>query len=399
MSELDLGQKVAARRLLWQMGYSTRIDVVLRAVELARGRQKKGQQPESFTDIDVLGVAVTPSGHVQTSIVDCKTGGSPIIGRMFWVRGLAELFKADAAYMVRDTAISTDARQLAERLRVTALTESEVTDLSRLLQTELPLAAAPLSQLFDVTAVSKSKDRFVGHDRRLKPLMEYRQFTYWVYPQHGHLIGLVDALLDAREVLHSSNPIHVALVLDCAWLYLLALARCVGELRSAHPADLRYGLSQYLAGGALQLNQKQEIAQLLAELKDARQMPNSIAVNVDPRFFGPLLELVTRILRRGHSINDGLRLLEFQSESILTTKRQLASDAFGPAYNPTAAKLASDVVDFLVKSAELAPAFSRVARDVLMSTTQTSVGAAEIAVGAPTTPEAPPVQPGLLDGL
>lgn len=365
MSELDLGQKVAAREMLWRMGYSTRIDVVLRAVELAHGAGTKKGAPESFTDLDVLGVAVTPSGEVQTCIVDCKTGNSSIIGRMFWVRGLVELFGAHAAYMVRDKPISADARQLAGKLGVTALNETEVGDLAALLQTNLPVDAAPLNQLFDRSAVEKTMNRFTGLDKKLKPLMDYRQFTYWVYPAHEPLIGLVDALLEAKSVLQSGNPVHMGLFLDCAWLYLLSLARCVGELRAAHVSDLKGGLSQYLAAGGFQLKQKREIAHLLEELRDARNIPSTVSISVDPRFFTPLLELVTRLLRRGQILNDALRLLEFQSASVLTAHRQLARDAFAGAYDATAAKLALDVVEFLVQAADLPAGFANVARDVL----------------------------------
>ena len=365
MSELDLGQKVAARELLWRMGYSTRIDVVLRAVELAHLSNGKKGAPESFTDLDVLGVAVTPSGEVQTCIVDCKTGNSSIIGRMFWVRGLVELFGAHAAFMVRDKPISADARQLAGKLGVTALNETEVSDLTALLQTTMPVESSPLNQLFDRTAVEKTMNRFTGLDKKLKPLMDYRQFTYWVYPAHEPLIGLVDALLEAKSVLQSNNPVHMGLFLDCAWLYLLSLTRCVGELRSAHVADLNTGLSQYLAGGGFQLKQKREIAQLLEELRDARNIPSTVTINVNPRFFTPLLELVTRLLRRGHNLNDALRLLEFQSASVLTANRQLAREAFAGAYDATAAKLALDVVEFLVDAADLPAGFANVARDVL----------------------------------
>ncbi|MGN8552503.1 UNVERIFIED_CONTAM: hypothetical protein OHV15_07960 [Microbacterium sp. SLM126] len=363
MSELDLSQKVAARRLLWRMGYSTRIDVVLRAVEFAQvAPSARGAAPESFTDLDVLGVAVTPSGEVQTSIVDCKTGNRSVIGRMFWVRGLVELFGAHSAYMVRDHKISADAKQLAARLGITALTEPDVAQLDQLLQADVPVQSTPLSLLFDADAVAEAMSRFSGLDGRLKPLLNYRQFDYWVHDDHRNLVELPDVLLELTDVLDPRNPQHVGLLLDSAWLYTLSLARCVGALRSAHSSQLSYGLSEYLVGGTVQLKQKHEIAELLTSMKDSGQIPAATTVQVNPRFFDSLLELVLRLMRRGTLMNETLRVLEFQTTMAMLSRRDIASEAFGDAFNQTAAKLAADVVEFLVTAASLNQDFLTVIR-------------------------------------
>ncbi|KSU55001.1 hypothetical protein [Microbacterium enclense] len=364
MTELDLGQKVAARRLLWRMGFSTRVDVVLRAAEHAHPGQGKGS-PEAYTDLDVLGVAVTPSGHVQTAIVDCKTGKASVISRMFWVRGVKEFFDADAAYMVRDRAISPDANQLAARLGISAFTERDVEGLERLLPTVLPVDTAPLSGLFLEQTVARSMGRFAAMDRRLGPILDYRQFGYWVQPEHRSLVVMPDTLLALKDVLQSGNPNHVGLIIDCAWLYTLSLARAIANLRATHISDLSYGLSEYLLGGATQLKQQKDMADLLRDLQAAGEVPAKATISVDPRFFGPLLELVTRLMRRGTLLTDALRILEFQSASAMLGERQPASEAFRGVFDKTAAKLAADVADFLVTAADLNPKFAAVIREVL----------------------------------
>lgn len=363
MSELDLGQKVAARRLLWRMGYSTRIDVVLRALELADSRPGG---PESYTDLDVLGVAVTPSGEVQSCLVDCKTGNSPVIGRMFWVRGLVELFGADTAFMVRDRAISADALQLAARLGISALTEADLAQLESLLQTNLPVDDKPLSILFDTSAVETTMVRYAGLNRKLKPILDYRQFDYWVHDDHRNLVGIPDTLVDLRTVLDPKNPQHVGLVLDVSWLYLLSLARAIGALRTAHVSRLSYGLSEYIAGGPVQLKQKRDLAELLTSLQEGGQIPQGPTVQVNPRFFDGLLELTVRLMRRGPLFNDALRLLEYQAAASMLGLKTPAPEAFGDEYDRTAAKLAVDVVEFVAKAARLDPAFVDVARPPLM---------------------------------
>jgi hypothetical protein len=109
LTELDLGLKVGVRRLLWQMGYSTRLDVQLRGESIStiktlvspstqglRGRGS-GKSPaiETFTDLDVLGVLINPGFGASTVVADCKTGTSDKpVARMFWARGVADLFGA-----------------------------------------------------------------------------------------------------------------------------------------------------------------------------------------------------------------------------------------------------------------------------------------------------------------
>ncbi len=126
MTELDLGLKVASRRLLWRMGFTTRVDVPLRAhVPTTR----KGAQHETFTDLDVLGIVVAPGFALRTVISDCKTSQRGSTERMFWVRGVSDFFSADDAWMVRSGGVVAAARQLAARLQISVL---EPTDLARL---------------------------------------------------------------------------------------------------------------------------------------------------------------------------------------------------------------------------------------------------------------------------
>src|SRR3546814_18459277 len=151
--------------------------------------------------------------------------------------------------MVRDQAISPDARQLAARLGITALTEADVTRLEELLQTDTPLDATPLALLFDSEAVASAMSNFGGMDRRLKPLLDYRQFDYWVHDDHFNLVGLPDTLIELRAVLAPSNPNHVGLVLAFPGLSLPSLARCVGTLPPSHVSQPHFGSNEDLVGG------------------------------------------------------------------------------------------------------------------------------------------------------
>uniref|UniRef100_UPI003F588B1F SDR family NAD(P)-dependent oxidoreductase n=1 Tax=Mycolicibacterium obuense TaxID=1807 RepID=UPI003F588B1F len=128
MSELDLGLKVASRRLLWRMGFTTRVDVPLRAF-VPPSASRRGARYETFTDLDVLGIAVAPGFALRSVISDCKTTQRGSTERMFWVRGVSDFFAADDAWMVRTGGVTAASRQLAARLGISVL---EPTDLARL---------------------------------------------------------------------------------------------------------------------------------------------------------------------------------------------------------------------------------------------------------------------------
>lgn len=132
VTEHDLGLKVVSRRLLWRMGYTTRLDVKLRGVrgpgrpDRADERSQRGAGPESFTDLDVLGLGLAGGSRLYSAIVDCKTSQARSTERMFWVRGVADFFASDDAYMVREAVVTEAARQLATRLGITALTSDDL---------------------------------------------------------------------------------------------------------------------------------------------------------------------------------------------------------------------------------------------------------------------------------
>jgi hypothetical protein len=104
---------------------------------------------------------------------------------MFWIRGVTEFFAADDdAYMVRNTNVSNAARQLATRLGITALTKDDLAMLEALHPSDLPPDTGPVSWLFDDDRAAGASTAFVGLDTKLKPLLDYRSFNYWLYDEY-----------------------------------------------------------------------------------------------------------------------------------------------------------------------------------------------------------------------
>lgn len=193
------------------MGYTTRIDVQLRSVggvaTASAGSPRRSAGAESFTDLDVLGLTISGGYRVESAIVDCKTTAKGSTGRMFWVRGVADLFAADAAYMLRETDVSHAARQLANRLHITALNSKELAQAEAFHPSDLPLNSGPVSWLFDRDKTQKVLHAFSGLDGRLRELRDYREFDYWVGEEYRSLADCGAAsLVQSIALAEKSSP-------------------------------------------------------------------------------------------------------------------------------------------------------------------------------------------------
>jgi hypothetical protein len=360
VTEHDLGLKVGVRGLLWSMGYSTRLDVVLRGHD----RPTAGRAPEAFTDLDVLGVRVAPGFRLSTAIADCKSGTKDKpTGRMFWARGVADLFGADDVMLVREHEVTDATRQLSSRLGITVLAAPDLLRMQELHGPPLADPSGPLGVLFDRSSVAAGLKAFTTLDGKLAPLIEYRDFDYWVYDQHRNPVQLVAHLRDAAKRLTAKNPVHLALFFDLAWLYLVSMVRVAEYLRGAFLQNPDRGLQEYLFGGAVALKEKQDTAELLQRLRPdgAREMTHL------PEYYTDLRELVTRLLRRPHSLQTALRYAESASALSAARARVTLKDAWGDQFDALAAKLVADVCGFLVAAAGLDPAFRAEARAYLLA--------------------------------
>ncbi|MFE9187770.1 hypothetical protein ACFYMB_31060 [Micromonospora haikouensis] len=360
MSEQDLGQKAAVRRLLWRMGFATRVDVPLRAY-VPTSKDRPGH--ESYTDLDVLGITIAPGFRVQTAIADCKSTSRNTTERMFWIRGVGDFFGADAAYMVRPVKTTDAARQLAPRLKIAVVTGEDLTVLEAQHPISLDLNCGPLARLFDVAQIEQYLKAFTGMDRKLAPLLEYRQFDYWVYEPYRNLTQMVSHLADAASTLDPANPLHAALLLDCSWLYLLSVSRAVEHIRATHAADVQTCLLEYFFGGQVALREKKQMLEQLARIVPPAAQGSAQLL---PAWYNQLLELVGRFNRSPHACLPALQYAEMLSAALVARKRTTVSKAFGAHIDPIAAKLLSDIVGFLVASAGLHPNFRTMARELLI---------------------------------
>lgn len=358
-SERDLPLKVQMRRLFWSMGCSTSLDVKLRAY-IAGDERGRGWQ--EFTDLDTLSVGFSPGGQPQIALADCKTVEHRAIERMFWLRGVADFFSADEAYLVRSYPVPAAARALSTRLGVGVLDPDDYAALARTFPSELDFEG-PLRCLFDLDTVLRHSTNLVDLDRKLDPLVDFLRFDYWIYEPYRNLTQVVAHLAASVGTLDPANPRHLSLLFDSAWRYALALAWATHHVRMSRMADVPVAVRTYVAGGELALREKGQLARLLEQagiVVDARSA-------VLPPYTDQLVELATRLLNRPHDVLEVLRYAEYLTTAVVVGEPATVRDAFGAgAVRPVAAKLLADVCGFLVSTAGLRPEFRTKARERLV---------------------------------
>jgi hypothetical protein len=366
VSELDLDQKLDMRRAFWAAGSSTRLDVKLGAfIDPARSRARA--KAEDWTDLDVLGVMYGPVGGAQFFVADCKTAKGRVTERVFWLRGVADLFGAQAAFLTRDSQIPEAARQLGVRLRIATFdTRDRAAFLEQLGDAQLPATGSFLG-----------KDAVVRWTRLTQEspdvaarLQSYRQTFYWLLRPGRNLTALPTTLRGAAKAFNPEQRWARATLVDLAWLYLVALLAALDEVTRLHLAEPGVGLTQAMVGSEQERREKEQLGNLLAELftridpNVGRKLPR---VPVLPDYFDDLLDLATRLSRRRNEVNGALRVLEFGGVETIANGGARWPDAF-PGRDEREVKLASDVIRFLVRAAGLDPAFVQIFDDVASAT-------------------------------
>lgn len=357
MSEKDIALKAAARQLSWQRGFATRIDVPLR-VYVDASTNSSGF--EEFTDLDMLAVHVTPEGRVGLSIYDCKTSASRSTERAFWLRGVADLFSADMAWLVREEKVTNAARQLAARLQIGVMNRSDL-ELQLRIDDYVPIPThSAYQRLFDPSEILQQREKLNGGDRRLAALRDYLRYGYWVEEPWHALSRLISQLAEAGRHLDSRNPLHIAMLYDSTWLYLLALARAAEYVRLTHSNNPELSLPEYFLGGQAAIRAKQKAAAVFEDLSGTRRD------ELLPPYYQNLLELFGRLFVRPQTFTTAMRYCEFLVSSLCAGKRTTLESASGAEYDVITAKLLVDTTNFLVGAAQLGPTFRNVARELTL---------------------------------
>ena len=347
MTTRDQAQKLEMRAAFWAMGASTRLEVKLGAlVSRTAGRADR----QEWTDLDVLAIHYIPMTGLSFTVADCKTSRGRVAERLFWLRGVMDLFGAHAGYLVRDEALPPASRQLALRLGVSAMDRA---DREALLQ-QVGISRPQAGSFFDGSAHEARTRLLASLPSDFDRMRRYRETGYWLAPSHRNLTGLPGQLSAVSDKLNPRSRTTMALTTDLAWLYLLAMIRAVDEMARLQLADLDVGLAQVVIGDERERREKTFLAEQLQRLFEQLPARGQRIPTVDlvPPYYADLADLAYRVSRRRAHALEALRVLEFVGVETIAAGGQKLADLPEPP-SPFAVKLASDVIRFLRRASGL----------------------------------------------
>ncbi len=325
MSELDLRQKLDMRRGFWAMGASTRIDVKLSALVTPDARTRTGT--EEWTDLDVLGIQYVPMAGLVSAVADCKTSKVRATERVFWLRGVADLFGARTAYLCREGQLAPAARQLALRLGIAAM---DATDRSSFLD-QAGTDRLPKAGRFLEEAAYRRWESLIGTAaKETDRLQRYGRSFYWVFHQRRNLLQLPGYVQHAAKVFDLRQRWAQALLVDMAWLYLVTVLHVLDDITRLHLAELDGALQQVMLGGEAEARDKQELFKALTALIGENEMKRA-GVGMLPPWFGDLVDITTRAARRRAHATEALRVLEFTTVETIANQGASWAEAFPAA--------------------------------------------------------------------
>lgn len=379
MSRRDFSQKLEMRRAFWAMGASTRLEVKLGSL-VPRAENRADRQ--DWTDLDVLAVHYSPLTGLTSIVADCKTTRGRVAERLFWLRGVMDLSGAKIGYLVRDDPLPAASRQLALRVGITAFDRAD----REALLGEVRTNGKQSPSFLEARAVEHWLSLLNSLPKDLERLARYRDTGYWISPRHRNVTFLPTILGTAREHLDPQAHWAFAVVVDMAWLYLLAALTALEEMSRLNLAEPRVGLAQVVIGDERERREKEFLAEQLRTVFAAlpRRQPVP-AVDVVPRYYGDLTELMIRLAKRRSHALVALRALELVSAHAAMGEVVPWPELGARSETTLGIKMASDVVRFLVRAANLSRTFqdrfdATTGNDVNDSESATEVAGANVAV-------------------
>lgn len=310
-------------------------------------RQEAQGQRKLITDIDVLGFAPTPDLRWQLIIGDCKTKKSESpANRSLWLAGLMKILSADRGILLlKKSRVEADHRLFAKSLRISLVEENEFPIYDRALVYPSGSENHPESSQFTLDLLNQVRQRFRG----LSSYCDHITNWAWEEPDHGSLIRstIGNARAIAKEI-DPSKPEHLALVIEGASVFAVALATCIGKvfhqfLAPNSPEILDKALKVTIWGGQAQYEYISEVRRRLVEARGNIE-PDELAL---PKW-SAFRELIRNNLEAPHLaflVPDLLR----RSSLAIFRDREFLSDA--PASDLLAIKFAMLCAQYYVDAA------------------------------------------------
>jgi hypothetical protein len=344
-------------RLLWRMGYYTRVEA--RLSEPSIRRSSGAARALDLTDVDVFGVRYGEDLQARRVLVDCKSGRnvSPI-GRAFWLRGVMDHLGGHVGYVVMARDIPRHQREASSRLGVSLLREADLVTL------EARYPPCPGAEMVgDVGTYGLWERGLASLPKDLALLKEFRSTAFWYYRPPRAVMSAIAVTRRAGSQLDPTQRFHRALVADVICLFALALLDLGAEFIRLHPDNLLEALRASFFGGPEGIARRESILKTLQDVlhqataQGRLPLLESERLDLDPPYLPRLADLLIRATAKPLEASQVPRHLKLTLTSGVLHDRWDFEAKGRDTDAEITAKLASDFGLAFLKVAELAPDF------------------------------------------
>ncbi len=346
----DFELKIRLNNILWSLGYYTRIEVKLAEYSVTK------KIPMELTDLDVLGIRLSPDFLFDYIVVDCTSNKDFIkspMKKIFWLKGVMDFFGASNGYLVLDTdsPIAEFQRGVATKLGITILNLENLTNLEkRVLRPEIKnfKLATPESWIY-------FENNLTTLDEVLHPLLKFRKHTYWMNEHHQNISVILTMLQKYKTSVKEDHKFHKVLIMDLMTLLSLSLLHMSKFVFHTNPEKPEQELRAYFYGGYKELEMREEIVKnlnrLIEKIQKQKMLFNlSSEISLDPEYLPQLFDLVFRWVNKPKDaiqIPRYLQMLLFE-EVLYNRENKDAFEYLKKDFSETTKKFVRDLGAFLI---------------------------------------------------
>lgn len=352
----DDQQKVKALELLSSLGYAVFPEILV--TQDPASRKTLGQFGLEITDVDVMGLTVTPLLRIHSAIVDCTTRrGVSVIHRALWLRALLDFVACDQGIVVVQKDIHEDHRAAATQAGVDIFSTYEFDRLCHSLPTQR------LHADFEACLCMwrSTRERMAV---RFPKLADYARRTFWMRGWNRRLYSLPAVASECGKYLRPDRADDVDLFFHLALLYSAAVTHLGAHVFSQQPGDLRDCIRSYVHGGMHNIRWMSSVLKEVQDIIDHANVSDMFEIDlrdiraVDPRYFDLLAELIHRISAKPSTLRELMRivqLLDWQRQGMV----QLDAVFWNQPGISLTRKFAIDLLELLAVAMNCTPDFTR----------------------------------------
>ncbi|MFS0892379.1 hypothetical protein [Peribacillus frigoritolerans] len=351
--EHDKDLKILFKKIFWEMGHYSRLDVKLGSFGEPEGKIQEGVM--ELTDADVLGVFLDNDFKLSYSTCECKNGKNISLSKLlFWTKGVMEFLGSDTkGYLVLgQLSIPSHIREMGNRLNITLMDMTNIKGFSILYNTD------KLSgNMFDFDAFQYIQS---VSDKTLGDLFNYRKYHFWISKHNTNILNIINMLRENRLKLNSDSKEHQILITDLVTLFTISLFDLCSYLVRVNISNPKETVIAYLFDGVYNLKKYNKVVNMMDNiLKKSVDNYDEIQhiLTVVPDYYNDLLDLVVRIIKRPNESKNILKYFDIILYESVYPKKYLKQNILSylgeEKFDHVTYKLVTDIVDFIVGTTEI----------------------------------------------